>query len=106
MSAQRLREASSVNAHCDFRQSPRRFPRFIGLQALSLSLFQINRVLSDLIEGGHRFGIGFECSLGHDEICEFGRDVHVGEFKARPPVPADPTTACKWSKLKCNQGEP
>ena len=39
---------------------------------LFLSLFQIDRVLSDLIEGGYGFGVGFECSLGHDEIGNFG----------------------------------
>jgi len=39
---------------------------------LFLSLFQIDHVLSDLIERGYGFGVGFECSLGHDEIGNFG----------------------------------
>ena len=42
-----------------------------------LSLLQVNGVLRDLIEGGHRFGIGLKSALRHDQIRELSCDVHV-----------------------------
>ena len=40
-------------------------------------LFQSDRVLGDLVECGHRLGIGFETSLGNDQVGEFCSDVHI-----------------------------
>ena len=44
-------------------------------------LFQRDGVLSDLIEGGDGFGIGFEAALSDDQVGEFGGDVDVGQFE-------------------------
>lgn len=48
--------------------------------ALTLRLFQINCVLSYLIEGGHGLGIGFKRTLRHDEVGKFGCDIDIGEL--------------------------
>jgi len=47
------------------------------IQACQSSLFQRDGVSRNFIKGRHRLGIGFEATLRHDQVGEFGGDVDV-----------------------------
>jgi hypothetical protein len=67
------------------RQSPMRFPKFIGLSLLTrgLPLFQIDGVLRDLIKGGNGFGVHFKSLLHNDQVCKF---LAISRLKLPPHV--------------------